>query len=106
MKKDSKLTISICFEEDSINDLFSALLRSRGVKTRIISSFKEIDKTDIHSRIKVITEPQFASEIPEDLKHDCLVVGNKESLKGISGITLSRPLTEQKIETAIESLLN
>ena len=99
----SKLSqhVSICFEEDSINVLFSELLRSRGVATRIVQSPKEAQ-----GETKIITEPQYMPLIPENYKTDCLIVGNKESLKTCSGIKLSRPLTEQKIESAIAELLD
>jgi hypothetical protein len=92
--------VSICFEEESINILFSELLRSRGVATRIVGSPKEAN-----GETKIITEPQFMPLVPEVYKTECLVVGNKESLKACDGIKLSRPLTEQKIETAISELL-
>jgi hypothetical protein len=98
----SKLSqhVSICFEEESINILFSELLRSRGVATCILPSPQQA-----HGNTKIITEPQYLPLIPESYKHECLVVGNKESLKAWDGIKLSRPLTEQKIETAIAELL-
>jgi hypothetical protein len=106
MNKNKNLTISICFEEDTITELFSALLRAKGVKTRVVNSPKELSEKDINSGTKIITEPQYIPLVPEVLKYECMVVGNKESLKGLPGITLSRPLTEQKIELAIEDLLS
>ena len=54
---------------------------------------------------KIITEPQYMPLVPEVYRTECLIVGNKESLKSCDGIKLSRPLTEQKIETAIAALL-
>lgn len=92
--------VSICFEEAEINILFSELLRSRGVPTRILPSVKEAA-----GNTKIITEPQYFPNIPESYKTSCLIVGNKDSLKGLSGVLLSRPLTESKIEMAIEKFL-
>lgn len=102
MNKRTRLPIvSICFEEEEINHLFSELLRSRGVATRILKSVDEAN-----GETKVITEPQYFPRIPADYKNSCLIVGNKESLKGLTGVHLSRPLTEFKIESAIESFLD
>ena len=100
MSKLQSQVVTICFEEDIINNLFSELLRSRGVATRIVTSPNEIS----HS-LKVITEPQFAPLIPDALQNECMVVGNKESLKTCRGVRLARPLTEQKIESAITEFL-
>ena len=92
--------IAICFEEETINLLFSELLNVRGVKTEILES---ID--DFSGKMKLITEPQFLDSIPHKHHHRCLVVGNKDRLVGLESITLSRPLTEEKIEQALRNLL-
>lgn len=102
MNKRTRLpVVSICFAEEEINHLFSELLRSRGVPTRILQHVSEAN-----GETKVITEPQYFPQIPDSYKQSCLIVGNKESLKGLTGVLLSRPLTEFKIETAIESFLD
>ncbi len=98
---DKQPVVSIYFEETEINLLFSELLRAKGLRTRILSSAEEAD-----GFTKIITEPQYFPDLPAPYKKDCLVVGNKESLKGISGVHLSRPLTEAKIEQALLEFLD
>lgn len=100
-KRSSGPVISICFEEEEINHLFSDLLRSRGVRTRILSDVREAD-----GETKIITEPQYFPNLAEAYRTSCLIVGNKETLRGLSGVLLSRPLTEAKIEFAIETFLD
>lgn len=93
--------VTICFEKDTISELFSELLRARGIKTRIITSLNEAQ-----GETKIITEPQYMPKLPNEYKLECLIVGNKESLKGLPGVQLSRPLTEQKIEAAFSRFLD
>ncbi len=92
--------IAICFQDDTINYLFAGLLESRGIHTTIVETVENLDATT-----KLITEPLFLGHLSNDKLQHCLVVGNKESLKGLSAITLSRPLTEEKIELAISEFL-
>lgn len=100
-RQNSKNTvISICFAEPEINNLFSELLRSKGMKTRIVDSVQQVS-----GETKIVTEPQFFPEIPTAYRNECLIVGNKDSLKGLTGVTLSRPLTEDKIEFALQQFL-
>lgn len=93
--------VSIYFAEAEINLLFSELLRAKGLRTRILSSVSEAD-----GHTKIITEPQYFPDLPEIYQGTCLVVGNKDSLKGINGVHLSRPLTEAKIEQALAEFLD
>lgn len=93
--------VSIYFEETEINLLFSELLRAKGLRTRILSSVTEAD-----GPTKIITEPQYFPELPAMYQRNCLVVGNKDCLKGMSGVHLSRPLTEAKIEQALAEFLD
>jgi len=93
-------TVSICFADPTINDLFSALLEARGVKTAIVTTVDQAPK-----ETKIITEPQFFPQLDAERHNACLVVGNKESLKNLNVLSLSRPLTEEKIETALAQFL-
>jgi len=80
-----------------IGELFSELLKSRGISTRILSRPEEFSELAPH-----ITEPQFFRAAASAR---CLVVGNKETLKGLDAVILSRPLTEEKIEQALSEFL-
>ena len=97
---DSQSQIAICFQDDTINYLFAGLLESRGIHTTIVETVENLSATT-----KLITEPLYLGHLSNDSLQHCLVVGNKESLKGLSAITLSRPLTEEKIELAISEFL-
>jgi hypothetical protein len=93
-------TVSICFADPMINHLFSELLEARGVRTRIVS-----DITEAVKETKIITEPQFFPDLEPSQRTSCLIVGNKESLKEVEALSLSRPLTEEKIESALADFL-
>lgn len=93
-------TVSICFADPVINHLFSELLEARGVKTAIVPSVGAAPK-----ETKIITEPQFFPSIDAARHSACLVVGNKDALKNLNVLSLSRPLTEEKIETALAQFL-
>ena len=92
--------VCILFSDEVINELFAELLAVRGVEACIVHSIKAVPE---HARI--ITEPHFFTEIPAAMRHHCLLVGNKDALKGLPTYALSRPLTEEKIETALGQLL-
>lgn len=96
----ARSTVSVYFADPVINHLFSELLKSRGVPTQISSSMAEASKNT-----RIITEPQFFPEVPAEKHATCLVVGNKESLHGLNTLVLSRPLTEDKIESALAKFL-
>lgn len=92
--------VSIFFHDRVINYLFSELLESRGVKTRIVEDAKEIRLAD-----KIITEPQYLNDLSEDAKARCLVVGDYQSIKNLNVLSLSQPLSINKVERAIRALL-
>ena len=92
--------VTVLFCEPAITFLFSELLRSRGIETAIAE-----DVTEIQPTAKVITEPRYYSGLPESVRSQCLVVGNKDALKSVDALSLSRPLTEEKIETALSRFL-
>ena len=92
--------IAILFEDPKINLLIAGLLNARGFQTRIIEG-----AADLSADEKVVTEPQYFSQLPRRLKKSCLLIGNREALDGADAITLARPLTEEKIEEAIGEFL-
>lgn len=80
--------------------LFAELMRAQGVNPSVLETLDNLS-----GETRVITEPRFYRALPETYRSTCLVVGNKESLKGLTGHALSRPLTEEKIEAAIDAFL-
>ncbi|MCO6429944.1 MAG: hypothetical protein J5J00_03720 [Deltaproteobacteria bacterium] len=92
--------IAILFGEPQINLLFSELLKARGLRTQIIT-----DASILEPSVKVITEPQFFESLGQENKKRCLVVGNKDALRAVDALSLSRPLTEAKIEAALSRFL-
>ena len=93
--------ISIFFADTIITALFAELLESRGVPTKIL------DKIDEHrENTRIITEPQFFFEIDPLSQSRCLVVGNSAAAPDPKVLMLARPLTETKIESALEALLS
>ena len=94
-------SVSICFQDEDINFLFSELLEVRGVKTKILA-----DAASLVHETKIITEPIFFPMISPEVQKKCLIVGNKDALLGLDAICLSRPLTEEKIEAALQLLID
>ena len=80
--------------------LISSLLQSRGVRTHIINSIEQLNGYS-----KLVTEPQFFYRLPKRPPQSCLLIGNQNALEGAEAVTLSRPLTESKIELAINKFL-
>lgn len=101
---DDYAAVCVCFHEHLISCLFADLLEARGVPTKIVNHL-----TDPCQVSKIITEPQYFATLPPDQQRHCLVVGTPESLapytkKGAN--TLSRPLSEEKIDAALAQLLS
>ena len=93
-------SVGVRFSNAEVNQLFCELLETHGVNAHVVKGASQLqDET------KVITEAQFFDELPPSLKRRCLVVGNSQTLAGISALALCQPLTEQKVETAIKQLL-
>ena len=95
------LEIAVFFEDRKINLLISGLLNARGVRTRIITSTEDLSAMD-----KVITEPQYFPRLGARSRKHCLLIGNREAVEGANAITLTRPLTEEKIEQAMAEFLD
>ena len=96
-----KTTVAILFEDPDINEVFAELLLARGLHPIILSS-----TTDADGLTKIITEPQYFHHLPPAPREHCLVVGNKNALLNCNAICLSRPLTEEKIESAMSEFLS
>lgn len=94
------LEVSICFEDQEINHLFAELLSVRGVRTHILKSIR-----DFSGETKLVTEPQFFDLLDASHRGKCLLVGNKQALRGLHALSLSRPLTEDKVELALSEFL-
>ncbi|MDC0358501.1 hypothetical protein OAO01_06765 [Oligoflexia bacterium] len=94
-------TIAICFEEPAITFLFSKLLQANGCTTTVLEKV-----SDLAGDAKIITEPQYFPQIQKEYQDRCLLVGNKDAVKDLPVLTLSRPLTEAKIEHALEHFLS
>lgn len=95
-----QLPVAIHFQDEVISELFSELLEARGVRTWIVEALDALP-----AELRVVTEPQFLPLLNEEARSRCLLVGNKDSLKGLEVLSLSRPLTEEKVETALEKFL-
>lgn len=93
-------TVCVCFENGLISALFADLLEGRGVKTRVLT-----DIAECRGEARIITESQYYPLLPTSCRDTCLVVGNREVLKGITALTLAQPLTEEKIEEALSRFL-
>ena len=92
--------VSICFQDGAINEIFSELLSARGIVTRIVDDLGAVSESQ-----KVITEPRFLGNLDRRLHPHCLVVRYRDTELPQSVLTLSQPLTEQKIESALAKLL-
>lgn len=92
--------VTICFEDRSITQLFAELLEVRGIRTQVVES-----PGDLPTDSKIITEPQFLSLLTPEQKQHCLIVGNPDAARDTEILLLARPLTEEKIESAIARLL-
>ena len=88
------------FADGDVASIFAELLEVQGVPVQVLASPGELAD---HNR--VITEPRYVKEIAPDNYPRCLVVGNKECLNGLPTLSLSRPLTAEKVEQALRAFL-
>ena len=93
--------VGILFEDGAISEVFCALLEARGVSAHVLSGTHELP-----GETAIITEPQFFPLLDQLHRRSCLVVGNKNSLREIPALSLSRPLTEEKVEEALARFLH
>ena len=99
---DDFAAVCVCFHEHLISYLFADLLEARGVPTKIL---RHLEETTLIQ--KVITEPQYVSGLSETQRQQCLIVGTVESLTPFAELgthLLSRPLSEEKIDLALNQL--
>lgn len=92
--------VGVYFQDEDINILFCDLLRAQGIETNILSA---LDAAQTNTRI--VTEPIYFPQLSPEQQSRCLVVGNKEALKTVTALSLSRPLTEEKIFSALRQFL-
>ncbi len=88
--------IYILFEDEDVRLVFSELLEALGRKTQIINN-----PSGLPENASVVTEPAFYKDLLPIQRAKSLVIGNKNALTNIETPTLSRPLTEEKIEAAL-----
>ncbi len=93
--------ISIFFHDKHIGLLFSELLRGMGYSTTLVRNISEVN-----AETKIITEPIYYPEIGQTQKGRCLLIGSAESLKGLDTLSISQPLTESKINSALKEFLS
>lgn len=93
-------SVAVLFADPMITYLFASLLQARGVQTQVVHDADEVDES-----IKVITEPQYYSQLPPAAQRHCLLVCSKEPTES-DVICLSQPLTEDKVEAALARFLS
>ena len=91
--------VSVLFADQEISEIFCELLNARGANSHIVS-----DITQISECRHLITEPAYAKQIEVLPGTRCLIVGNTSDSSDNSNLYLSRPLTEEKIDLALEAL--
>lgn len=97
--QNEKIRVLVNFEDPDITELFSHIVRIHGGITVCPDDFHEADK--------IVTEAQYYESIPLVLRgSNCLIVGNQELSNHIHAYSLTRPLNQSKIETAMIKLLN
>lgn len=94
-----QLCVSICFQDRGIGELFADLLKTRGVNSMLVDS-----PSDAPLGTRVVTEPIFFPMLSKSQSSECLVVGPRRSLSGISARCLEQPLTEDTVEHALDYL--
>lgn len=92
--------VGVLFSEESIAQLFAALVVQRGVEVALLNPEEAGPK-----ETKIITEPCFLSDLSEAQKSRCLLVGDPPSSSSTCAAVLTRPLTEAKIERALSQFL-
>lgn len=99
-------SVAVCFADPNITHLFASLLEAKGVHSRVVNNLEQCGL-----ETKIITEPMMLPMKLEKYRARLLVVGNME-LEGDRKngedwniVTLTRPLTEEKIEACLERFL-
>jgi hypothetical protein len=92
--------IAVCFQDQRIATLFAELIKARGNTPLLVSQIE-----DAHCTTRVITEPELFEELPAPADHFCLIVGNREVTTPTQTVQLTQPLSEAKIEAALDKFL-
>jgi len=93
--------VCICFLDDRITGLFAELVAGRGVPVAVVDSFDTLDP-----EVRIITEPHFLPDVRPDQYGRCLVIGEVRGAPYEEVASLPRPLTEERIEQALDHLLS
>lgn len=93
-------TVWVWFEDETIATLFSSLVEAKGYSTMQLLPGSQLSEDSW-----LVTEPQYLPQLSHVKPQRCLLVGSKGALQGYTGPTLSRPLTEEKVEQALEGFL-
>lgn len=95
-------SVHVCFVDPGITYLFAHLLQSRGIEVII-----EENLSAVAAGAKVVTEPSVLRETTDKFSgNNLLLVGNDRTFDGLPGIFLARPLTEEKVEHALDTFLS
>lgn len=92
--------VSVLFADEGISLLFSNLMESRGIKANCVKSISDLQQSE-----KIITEAQFYKLLPVGKQRHCLFISSTPQ-NTRAGICLTQPLTEEKIEWALDKFLN
>jgi|GEM_PF-4659209 len=89
--------IAICFKNKKISSLFSSLLTNLNLEIKEVNSVKNLP-----NHYKIITEPVFIDS--KNLNNTSLIVSNTKT--NLGNFNLTRPLTENKINTKLNEFIN
>jgi hypothetical protein len=101
MERSKEKPVAICFADTDITFAFAELLQAMGIPVELMADLKHFVGNQ-----RLVTEPQYLHYLDDESKNRTLVVGNKETLPEDGSIALSRPLTQEKIEVALETFLS
>ena len=89
--------VYVLFEDPAIKRIFAQLLTARGYEPLVVD-----DVTEIQPNGRVISEPNYFIHFDRKVQDRCLVVGDNKGIEKIAPVCLTRPLTEEKVEIALE----
>ena len=92
--------VAILFSDKTVTFLFSQLLQTRGVETNTIERIEQLTESE-----KIITELQYYKHLSQEAKQRCLVISSQIP-QNRDGIFLTQPLTEAKVENALDKFLS
>ena len=92
--------IGVLIQDPMARALFSHLLQAFGQTAVPLQSVEQADP-----EWRMVTEPLYFGELSDSQKSSCLVVGSEDSVKDLEVETLTQPLTEEKIESALTNFL-